>query len=66
MLIEFVYFVVTTIDNICKAFSTNYTVNTTSAIGIMVFGVLLIAFLLINMDAKNKGMLHSWFELGDV
>lgn len=53
MLIEFVYFVVTTIDNICKNFSTNYTVNTNSAIGIMMFGVLLIAFLLINMDAKE-------------
>lgn len=53
MLIEFVYFVVTTIDNICKAFSTNYVVNTNSAIGIMVFGVLFIAFLLINMDAKE-------------
>ena len=53
MLIEFVYFVVTTIDNICKAFSTNYTVNTNSAIGIMMFGVLFIAFLLINMDAKE-------------
>ena len=53
MLIGFVYFVVTTIDNICKAFSTNYTVNTNSAIGIMMFGVLFIAFLLINMDAKE-------------
>lgn len=53
MLIEFVYFVVTTIDNICKAFSTNYTVNTNSAIGIMMFGVLSIAFLLINRDAKK-------------
>jgi hypothetical protein len=53
MLIGFVYFVVTTIDNVCKAFSTNYTVNTNSAIGIMMFGVLFIAFLLINMDAKE-------------
>ena len=53
MLIGFVYFVVTTIDNICKAFSTNYTVNTNSAIGIMMFGVLFIAFLLINVDAKE-------------
>lgn len=53
MLIEFVYFVVTAIDNVCKAFSTNYTVNTTYAIGIMMFGVLFIAFLLINMDTKE-------------
>lgn len=53
MLIEFVYFVVTTIDNIGKVFSTNYVVNTNSAIGIMLFGVLFIAFLLINVDAKE-------------
>jgi hypothetical protein len=53
MLIGFVYFVVTTIDNICKAFSTNYVVNTNSAVGIMVFGVLFIALLLINRDAKE-------------
>lgn len=53
MLLEFVYFVVTTIDNISKAFSTNYTVDTNSAVGIMVFGILFIALLLINLDAKE-------------